>query len=162
MKENKVKIEKFLTNQLNNNAKTVDIMLLPITDNVYVLFGKYTITVKNNQYTVQVDHSSTERVFNTLKNAVTWCVYHNKGLVFECKQIESLDFKISSIDAEILGIRKLIKTNKNSQNIHIYLSKLVENEHKLKTLTKKLTNYINKSKSWQQKKFDSAKSASKR
>jgi hypothetical protein len=164
MKKNKqVKVEKFLENQLfNKSNKTTDMLVLPIDNNSYILFGKYAALKKDNYYSLVMDDYDQEKVFGTLKTAVTWCVFKELKKTTECKKIEQLDFKLSSLEIDLLQKNKILNSTKDDKFRDIYLTKIEEDNLKKKILLKQLNRYINISKEWQTKKFNNAKSNEKR
>jgi hypothetical protein len=164
MKKNKqVKVEKFLENQLfGKRNKTTDMIVLPIDNNSYILFGKYAALKKDNHYSLLIDDNDQEKVFGTLKTAVTWCVFKELKKAMECKKIEQLDFKLSSLEIDLLQKNKILNSSKDDKFRDIYLTKIEEDNLKKKILLKQLNRYINISKEWQTKKFNNAKSNEKR
>ena len=162
MKNKEAKVEKFLTKQLTTTNNTSNILLLQVDDNNHLLFGKYTITKENNCYILRMDNNDKERTFSTLKTAVTWCVFNERKKTIECKKIEQIDFKLASLEVDILQKTKVLNNIKDENFKHVYFSKIEEDNIKKKILLKQLNRFINISKEWQDKKFNDSKSASKR
>jgi hypothetical protein len=160
-KNKKTKVERFIKDQLTN-TKTMNLLLLEIDTDSYALFGKYTINKENNYYVVCTDGEDKKRIFNTLKTAVTWCVFKEKNRTLECKQIEQIDFKLSSLEVDILQTTKILNNLKDENFKLVFISKIEESNIKKKLLLIQLNKLINTSKDWQTKKFSEAKSTSKR
>jgi hypothetical protein len=163
MKKNKqIKVEKFLENQiLDKNNKTMNMIVLPIDSNSYILFGKYAALKKDNHYRLLIDDNDQEKIFSTLKTAVTWCVFKELKKAMECKNIEQLDFKLSSLEIDLLQKSKILNSTKDDRFRDIYVTKIEEDNLKKKILLKQLNRYINISKEWQTKKFNIANLARK-
>jgi hypothetical protein len=162
MKNKEAKVEKFLTKQLTTNNNTSNILLLQVDDNNHILFGKYAITKENNSYVLRMDNDDKERTFSTLKTAVTWCVFNERKKTVECKQIEQIDCKLSSLEVDILQKTKVLNNTKDEKFKYVYISKIEEDNMKKKILLKQLNRFINISKAWQDKKFNDSKSTGKR
>jgi len=162
MNNKKVKVEKFLTKQLTTTNNTSNILLLQVDDNNHILFGKYAITKENNSYILRMDNDDKERTFSTLKTAVTWCVFNERKKTVECKQIEQIDCKLSSLEIDILQKTKVLNNTKDEKFKFVYISKIEEDNMKKKILLKQLNRFINISKAWQDKKFNDSKSTGKR
>ena len=163
MNNKKVKVEKFLTKQLTTTNYTSNILLLQVDDNNHILFGKYAITKENNSYILRMDNDDDkERTFSTLKTAVTWCVFNERKKTVECKQIEQIDCKLSSLEVDILQKTKVLNNTKDEKFKFVYISKIEEDNMKKKILLKQLNRFINISKAWQDKKFNDSKSTGKR
>ena len=162
MNNKKVKVEKFLTKQLTTTNNTSNILLLQVDDNNHILFGKYAITKENNSYILRMDNDDKERTFSTLKTAVTWCVFNERKKTVECKQIEQIDCKLSSLEIDILQKTKVLNNTKDEKFKFVYISKIEEDNINKKILLKQLNRFINISKAWQDKKFNDSKSTGKR
>lgn len=162
MKNKEAKVEKFLTKQLTTTNNTSNILLLQVDDNNHILFGKYAITKENNSYVLRMDNDDKERTFSTLKTAVTWCVFNERKKTVECKQIEQIDCKLSSLEVDILQKTKVLNNTKDEKFKFVYISKIEEDNMKKKILLKQLNRFINISKAWQDKKFNDSKSTGKR
>jgi hypothetical protein len=162
MKNKEAKVEKFLTKQLTTTNNTSNILLLQVDDNNHILFGKYAITKENNSYVIRMDDDDKERTFSTLKTAVTWCVFNERKKTVECKQIEQIDCKLSSLEIDILQKTKVLNNTKDEKFKFVYISKIEEDNMKKKILLKQLNRFINISKAWQDKKFNDSKSTGKR
>jgi hypothetical protein len=109
-----------------------------------------------------MDNNDKERTFSTLKTAVTWCVFNERRKTIECKKIEQIDFKLASLEVDILQKTKVLHNTKDENFKHVYFSKIEEDNIKKKILLKQLNRFINISKEWQDKKFNDSKSTSKR
>jgi hypothetical protein len=162
MKKNKkMKVERFIKNQLTN-TKTMNLLLLEIDTDSYALFGKYIINKENGFYVIYTESDDKKRIFNTLKTAVTWCVFKERNKTLECKQIEQIDFKLSSLEIDILQTTKILTNLKDENCRFIFITKIEEDSIKKRLLLKQLNRFINTSKDWQTKRFSEAKSVNKR
>lgn len=161
MNKKEAKVEKFIKKQLNN-TNTMNLSLLQVDNNSYILFGKYAITKENNCYLLHDDYTDKKIMFSHLKTAVTWCVFNERRKTAECIQIEQLDFKLSSLDIDISQKTKVLNSLKDEAYKFVYISKIEEDNIKKKVLLKQLNKFINMSKDWQTKKFNDAKSKDKR
>lgn len=123
-------------------------------DGGYHLFNQYTITKKNNMFEIVAPSVITPTLFYTLKNAVAWCIFDKRIKVSECKRILALDNRLAGIDTDILQHQHLVKTTKNTDDKLIFLAKLGEDRHKRKEMISELDGYIQESKNWQTKRFN--------
>lgn len=156
-----MKVERFVKDQLTN-TRTMNVLLLETDTDSYALFGKYTINKENNYYVVCTESGDKKRIFNTLKTAVTWCVFKERNRTLECKQIEQIDFKLSSLEVDILQKTKILNNLKDENFKLVFISKIEEDTMKKKLLLIQLNKLINMSKDWQTKRFNDAKLTSKR
>jgi len=154
------KVDKFIKKQITKNPETMDVMLLPVDSDKYILFGKYIISKVDNYYSVKND--SIEKTFNTLKTAITWCVFKEKNKTVECRKIEELDFKLSSLEIDLTQKRKILNNMTDENFKTVYIIKIEEDNIKKSFLLKQLNRFINISKGWQSKSFDKAKTRNKR
>lgn len=154
------KVDKFIKKQITKNPETLDVMLLPVDSDKYILFGKYIISKVDNYYSVKND--SIEKTFNTLKTAITWCVFKEKNKTVECRKIEELDFKLSSLEIDLTQKRKILNNMTDENFKTVYIIKIEEDNIKKSFLLKQLNRFINISKDWQSKSFDKAKTRNKR
>lgn len=162
MKKNKkMKVERFIKNQLTN-TKTMNLLLLEIDTDSYALFGKYIINKENGYYVIYTESDDQKRIFNTLKTAVTWCVFKERNKTSECKQIEQIDFRLASLEVDNFQTTKILTNLKDENFRFIFITKIEENNIKKKLLLKQLNRFINISKDWQTKRFSDAKSVNKR
>jgi hypothetical protein len=101
-----------------------------------------------------MNHTYTEKVFYTLKNAVTWCTYDKRNKFYESNRIVELDNRLGGLEVDISIHYKLFKTVKDDNDKLIYLAKLNEDRTKKRSFTTELTRYVEESKTWQQKRFN--------
>jgi len=153
------KLERFFEQSIYTGA--LNISVLKNHNNEYLLFGKYLIKQDKGLYLVTVEDGNTS-LFSTLKVAATWCVFHDKNLITECKEIEKIDFKLASMETEIVQYNKILDKSKDEQVRMLYYSKIENGEDKKKILVEKLNKYINMSKRWQNNRYDKAKPTQKR
>lgn len=148
---------------LNQLTKTIskteltnlkEITIYQESDGSYRLFDEYTIRKVNESYEVEIDRIAGITKFNVLKNAVTWCTYHKKNNIYETNRILELDRKLASIGTSILVHQNLLKIAKNADDKLMYLAKLIEEKRQRNMLTDELSGYIESSKIWQRKRFN--------
>jgi hypothetical protein len=160
MKKHEQKLETFFEKNLESNTMDISVIRLPTGD--YVLFNCYLIKPTKGLYKVLVKEVDNNTIFSSLKVAVTWCIFHEKKRLQECKEIENLDFKISSIAIDLSQYNKILDKSKDAEVRMLYYSKLENSVERKKILEEKLNKYINLSKSWQHSKYNKAKPANKR
>lgn len=156
------KLEKFLEHELSTNKKTIRSSFLRVSNDMHVLFGIYGIKKEKEIYVVFMEHSDKKKTFGNLKTAITWCVFHERNKISECKTIEMLDTRLASINAELIHNKHLIANVKNDDTRAIYHIKADDYAARKSSLLKQLEAFINTSNSWQAKRYESVKSASKR
>jgi hypothetical protein len=161
MKKHAQKIERFFEKNLQSDAMDLSVIRLPTGD--YMLFNRYIIRPTIGLYKVLINEIDNDNnVFSSLKVAVTWCVFHEKKRIAECKDIENLDFKLSSTLVELSQHNKILDNSKDAQVRMLYYSKLENSIERKKMLEEKLNKYINLSKNWQHSKYNKAKPVHKR
>lgn len=161
MKNKETKVDKFLSKHITEDNPVFSISLLNV-DGTYILFGKYFITKEKDWYVLLCEQTNTKKTFSTLKTAITWGVYREKRLFTECKNIEAIDYKLSSLEIDICQKNKVLNNTKDEGNKLIYTTRIEEDYIKKRNLLKQLNRYISKSKEWQTKSFNAAKTTSKR
>ena len=121
----------------------------------YELFNSYNIhKTTDKEFIVSLKHTHTEIVFYTLKNAVTWCVYDKRNMLYEANRIIELDTRLDGIEVDISIHQNLFKKAKDEDNKLIFLSKLSDDRIKKRTYTEELNGYANESKRWQTNRFN--------
>lgn len=120
----------------------------------YCLYNKYTITKQGQSFVVTLDTTNTEMTFNSLKSAATWCSYDKRDKIVDAKRICILDFKLASVDADIVLHSQLLKRAKTEDGKLIYAAKLTEEKHKKKQIASELNRYIEESVSWQNRRWN--------
>lgn len=149
---NQTKIEKFLQKELNSDLK--DICIVEYANGAFELFNEYLIKRDDNGvYQVNLLLLFEKHIFSSLKNAVTWCIFHKYKRYYNTKRIEELDLKLSSINISMTQQKKILSKIKDLDHRLIYIAKLHESRIKRNSMLKELTSYINISKKWQTKKF---------
>lgn len=161
MKNKEIKVAKFLSRHLTEDNPAINVSLLNVDDN-YILFGKYYIKKEKDFYELTTQDSDIKKTFGTLKTAITWGVYREKKLFTECRNIEAIDYKLSSLEIDLYQKNKILNNIKDEENKLIYSTKIEEDHIKKRMLLKQLNRYISKSKEWQARSFNAAKSTSKR
>ena len=132
-----------------------DVIIFQNTDGSYELFNMYHITKnENNEYIVTMHTTFTTHNFNTLKHAVAWCTFDKRNMFYQANRILKLDNLLAGLEVDISLHTKIFKNAKDTENRLIVLSKLSEDKLKKRRYTDELYTYINDSKRWQTKRFD--------
>jgi hypothetical protein len=135
--------------------KIEDVIIFQNPDNSYELFNMYHINKNdNNEYVVKMHTTFTTHTFNILKNAVAWCTFDKRNMLYKANRIRDLDSLLAGLEVDISLHTKIFKNSKNSDDKLIVLAKLSEDKLKKKQLTEELYGYINDSKNWQTKRFN--------
>jgi len=147
------KLDKFISTDIIENLQ--DVVIYQDQDGSYQLFNIYRIAKgPDKEFIVTMNHTYTEKVFYTLKNAVTWCTYDKRNKFYESNRIVELDNRLGGLEVDISIHYKLFKTVKDDNDKLIYLAKLNEDRTKKRSFTTELTRYVEESKTWQQKRFN--------
>ena len=151
--EKEKKLEKFIKSTFLDELE--DVIIFQDTDGSYQLFNSYHIakTVKN-EYIVTMTTTFTTHTFNELKNAVAWCTFDKRNMLYESNRILKLDNLLAGLDVDISLHTKIFKNTKNTDDKLIFLAKLSEDKLKKKRITDELYTYVSDSKRWQIKRFD--------
>ena len=132
-----------------------DVIIFQNTDGSYELFNTYRINkTSKDDYIVTMLTTFTTHQFNTLKNAVAWCTYDKRNLLYQSERILLLDNLLAGLDVDILLHTKIFKNAKNSDDKLIFLAKLSEDKLKKKRFTDELYTYVSNSKKWQTSRFN--------
>jgi hypothetical protein len=132
-----------------------DVIIFQNTDGSYELFNMYHINKNdNNEYIVTMHTTFTTHNFNTLKHAVAWCTFDKRNMFYQANRILKLDNLLAGLEVDISLHTKIFKNAKDTDNRLIVLSKLSEDKLKKRRYTDELYTYINDSKRWQTKRFD--------
>jgi len=132
-----------------------DVIIFQNPDNSYELFNMYHINKnENNEYIVQMNTTYTVHNFNTLKHAVAWCTYDKRNMLYQSNRILKLDNLLAGLEVDISLHTKMFKNSKTTDDRLIFLSKLSEDKLKKRRITDELYTYINDSKKWQTKRFN--------
>ena len=132
-----------------------DVIIFQNNDGSYELFNMYHITKnENNEYIVTMHTTFTTHNFNTLKHAVAWCTFDKRNMFSQANRILKLDNLLAGLEVDISLHTKIFKNAKDTDNRLIVLSKLSEDKLKKRRYTDELYTYINDSKKWQTKRFD--------
>lgn len=149
--------EKQLAKLMNPNfiGNLEDVIIFQNTDGSYELFNTYHITkTEKDEYIVTMLTTFTTHQFNTLKNAVAWCTFDKRNLLYQANRILTLDNLLAGIELDISLHAKIFKNSKNSEDKLIFLAKLSEDKLKKRLFTDELYSYINDSKRWQINRFN--------
>ncbi len=81
-------------NKIDIKNKINELFISCDSDGTYNLFGNYVISTINGQYHLIKDDNVETLVFNSLKHAVTWCVFDKANKYKEVKRVHELDNEI--------------------------------------------------------------------
>ena len=146
-------LEKLMKTEFLGNLE--DVIIFQNTDNSYELFNTYHINKNNiNEYVVTMHTTFTTHNFNTLKHAVAWCTFDKRNMLYQSNRILKLDNLLAGLEVDISLHTKMFKNAKNTDDRLIFLSKLSEDKLKKRQITDELYTYINDSKRWQTRRFN--------
>lgn len=140
-------------NKVDIKNKITDLFISRDNDGTYNLFGTYVISTVNGQYHLLKEETTIPLVFNSLKHAVTWCVFDRANKYKEVKRVYELDQDIVSADALIANYNRLILKNTDNSNKYIYKAKLIELKIKKRKMLEEINDFAGLSKHIQTKKF---------
>jgi hypothetical protein len=135
-------------------AELQDLSIISDGPGSYCMYNLYHIKKQGETFIVSSETSSLEQPFNTLKSAATWCSYDKRNRIAEAKRIIILDFKLSSVEADITLHTTLLKRAKTADDKLIYAAKLTEEKLKKKQIAEELNGFINESMSWQARRWN--------
>lgn len=144
-------IENFLRKEINHGLK--EVAIFREIDGSYNLFSRYIIKKVKSNIIVEILNTSQRVSFNTLKNAVTYCIFDKRNKFYERQRIHDLDQKLVGLEVEINIENRLFKKTKAVDIKLIHLAKLNENKIKKKKYEHELNQYVSDAKSWQDKRF---------
>ena len=146
-------LEKFIKS--NFLGELEDVIIFQNTDGSYELFNSYIIAkTVINEYIVTMTTTFTTHTFNELKNAVAWCTFDKRNMLYQADRILKLDNLLAGLEVDISLHTKIFKNTKNTDDKLIFLAKLSEDKIKKKKITDELYTYVSDSKRWQTKRFD--------
>lgn len=136
---------------------TIQMSIIKHHDGSYELFDKFIVFPKDKEYYVETKNIFGSTSFYSLQNAVTWCIFQNKGKFLEANRIESLDKVIQSIDFSISLLKNRIHNESDTEAKLIYSAKLSQDKFKRINALSELSGYKNQAKRWQLDKFNTKK-----
>jgi hypothetical protein len=145
------KISQFLKKEFFN--KMTEIAMLQNEDGSYDFFNRYTVYSDKNGVKVYMKYNSDVKLFSSLKNALTWCIFENRTKYTQARRIEYLDHMIAGIDVNIQVHKNLLKKAKDDEYRLIYAAKLSEEQARRRSMVTEMSSFINESKNWQTRKF---------
>lgn len=145
------KITQFLKKEFFN--KMADIAMLQNDDGSYEFFNRFTVYPADNGYNVHIRNSSDVKLFSSLKNALTWCIFENRTKYSQARRIEYLDCMIAGADMNIQIHRHLMKKATDTEYKLIYAAKLSEEQTRKRQMVAEMASFINESNNWQTRKF---------
>lgn len=145
------KISQFLSKEFLQNMS--DISMIQHKDGSYEFFNRYTVRQVKIGYEVHLKYNSDIKMFSSLKNALTWCIFENRTKFTQARRIEYLDNMLAGTEVSIEVHKNLIRKTSNTENQLIYIAKLSEEQAKRKQMILELASFVNESKNWQTRKF---------
>lgn len=145
------KMSSFFYNELLKNLSNV--FIFKDDDNSYLLYDRYYVTKTDKGIEVTLKYGHNNKVFNTLQNAVTWCIYDKRNKIDIANRVEFLDQMISGLNSSISINKKIIGGKNDLDTKYIALAKLSESKYKKKNMMNELLGYVRDSKEWQLKQF---------
>lgn len=145
------KISQFLSKEFLQNMS--DISMIQHSDGSYEFFNRYIVKQVKTGYEVHLKYNSDIKIFSSLKNALTWCIFENRKKFTQARRIEYLDNMLAGTEVSIEVHRNLIRKTSNTENQLIYIAKLSEEQAKRKQMIAELSSFVNESKNWQTRKF---------
>lgn len=132
---------------------TIKLSIIKNDNGTYELFDQYQIISENKRYKVEINHRLDTAYFYTLKNAVTWVIFHKRNRIKELARIQQLDQKVESMDFSISHLKNMIFRSNNVENKTIYSAKLSQDEAVRHRIISELLDYANNASIWQAKLF---------
>lgn len=145
------KISQFLSKEFLQNMS--DISMIQNSDGTYEFFNRYTVRQVKIGYEVHLKYNSDIKMFSSLKNALTWCIFENRTKFTQARRIEYLDNMLAGTEVSIEVHKNLIRKTSNTENQLIYIAKLSEEQARRKQMITELSSFVNESKNWQTRKF---------
>ncbi len=145
------KIARFVDNELSSELR--ELIFTKDSSGKYYLFNKYIIFRMKNNYKVFCLETSERIEFASLKNAAAWCILENAGKYRDARRIVSLDLKLSSIEVDIAAHKNRIKNSTSEFTTMVSITKLQQDTFKRRQLISELTEYVNNSKTIQDRNF---------
>jgi hypothetical protein len=145
------KISQFLSKDFLQNMSNIS--MIQNSDGSYEFFNRFTVHQVKTGYEVHLKYNSDVKLFSSLKNALTWCIFENRTKFIQARRIEYLDNMLTGIEVSIEVHKNLIKKASNIESQLIYIAKLSEEQAKRKLMIQELSLFVNESKNWQTRKF---------
>ena len=145
------KISQFLSKEFLQNMSNIS--MIQNNDGSYEFFNRYTVHQVKTGYEVHLKYNSDVKMFSSLKNALTWCIFENRTKFTQARRIEYLDNMLAGTEVSIEVHKNLIRKTSNAENQLIYIAKLSEEQAKRKQMITELSSFVNESKNWQTRKF---------
>jgi hypothetical protein len=145
------KVENFLKNDAVQS--TIKISIFKTPNGEYELFDKYRIKQVDKKYVVEINNVFYQKIFYSLQNAVTYCIFENLNKFIESVRIHDLDKLVESLNFSISVLKSLISKSKDIESKMIYSGKLSQDEAKRTILLNELASYKQQANYWQSHKF---------
>lgn len=147
------KVAKFIFDEMNSSLSNV-LLLKDESENEYFLFNRYFIKeVSRGCFEVIFLYNDEKTIFNSLKNAVCFCIFDKANKFNETKNIKQLDLSLASIEVSIGQLKKLVKKTKDTSLKLIYIAKLNEEILRKKRMKQQLLGYLLKAQHYQLTKY---------
>lgn len=139
----------FNKNEINHLAESLVIK----SDIGYELYNKYSITKRNEKFTVRKFNTHVNKSFYSLRNAVIWTTFDKKDYIVDSEIIVKLDIKLESLDTNIQLYKNLCNKSKNYDSKIIYFTKLDENKLERQYILGRIESYSQQVKNLQNKMY---------
>lgn len=148
------KIKEFFSRELSKDLQ--DVLLLEVSDDSYLVFGKYSIVPKDRGYEVRTikEPWRTNPIMSDLKIAVAWCTFDKYCMAKEIKRLPEIDVELSGIKVTLAALQKKLNNCTKLDDRFIYLAKIQENKYRKSRIIRELNQYIFITKRWQKEKFE--------
>lgn len=147
------KLTKFVINELSTALSNVFLFKDKQT-NEYWLFNRYYITETSpGIFQVSFTYNDNKQMFNSLKNAMCYCIFDNANKFNETMVIKNLDTLQGGIDVSIYQLKSLIEKTKDFDSKMIFVAKLNEELLRKKRIKIQIDKFIAKAKDLQSNRF---------
>jgi hypothetical protein len=119
----------------------------------YQAFGHYFLH-KNGDAVAVTKHQVNQKMFSSMRHAVSWCVADKYQQFNLGREIESLDRQWSLLQADIQVRSSLLKRTKNLDKRELIRTKLASKQLLLTTISERLDKCVNLAKYWQIRGFN--------
>lgn len=147
------KIFTFVEGRLLTKTKTSELSILRDEHGVYLVYGRYVISPKNNEFDVSIKNMNTTHVFPSLKMAFAWCFFHHKNKLFEANDLQKSCMKLISVISHIEVETAIMRKTQKQDDYILAFSKLSELQFQKLILDDKINKYVKQSKAWQDSAF---------
>lgn len=125
------------------------ISIFKIDENTYEVFSQFNIVKEPLGITVNSISKEKIYTFDSMKNAICYCIFERQKKYGIANRIIELDRSISGLSVAIEIHKKLFKKSKITEEKLIYLAKLNEEKLKKHRMVLELDNFLKESNYWQ-------------